>query len=87
MCLTEYDEARTYAELREEALEEGKEEGRVEGRAEGRAEGKAEGREEGTIRTLSQLVSNGLLTTDQAAKTVGVTVSEYLEKAAKFQQS
>ena len=31
MCLTEYDEARTYAELREEALEEGKEEGKEEG--------------------------------------------------------
>ena len=43
MCITEYDEARTLAEEREE------------GREEGRAEGREEGREEGTLEKTPML--------------------------------
>ena len=47
MCITEYDEVRTFSEQREEGRAEGRAEGIAEGRAEGRSEGIAEGRSEG----------------------------------------
>ena len=42
MCITEYDEERTFAEQREEGFEEGVEKGIAKGLAKGRAEGRAE---------------------------------------------
>lgn len=53
MCITEYDEARTFADQKEEGRAEGRAEDIAEGIAEGRKEGKAEGREEerNTIRS------------------------------------
>ncbi len=38
MCITEYDEERTLAEMKEDGRKEGRAEGREEGREEGRAE-------------------------------------------------
>lgn len=69
MFITEYDEARTFAEQ--------KEEGRELGREEGRAEGREEGRAEGTLKTLAGLVRDGLLTISQAAERVNMTVPEF----------
>ena len=70
MCITEYNEARTLMETREE------------GRLEGREEGRAEGRAEGTIRTLMALVKNELLPKEKAASVAGMTVEEFERKAA-----
>ncbi len=61
MCITEYDEERTLAELREEYKEEYKEEGRAEGK----------------LSTLAELVKDGLLTPAQAAERVHMTVPEF----------
>ena len=86
MCITEYNEARTLMETREEGRLEGKAEGRLEGREEGRAEGRLEGREEGraegTIRTLMSLVKSELLPKEKAASVAGMTVEEFERKAA-----
>jgi predicted transposase YdaD len=76
MCITEYDEARTFADQREE----GHAKGLAEGLAEGRAEGRAEGLAEGMIGTLTNLVRRGLLTIKQAADEAGLSVSEFEEK-------
>ena len=65
MFITEYDEARTFAEQREEGREQGLEEGR------------AEGEITGTIKTLKGLVKDGLLTLSQAAERVNMTVPEF----------
>ena len=64
MCITEYDELRTFAEQREE----------------GRIEGKAEGRAEGVLDTLIGLVKKGILTLSQAAEEAHMTVAEFEEK-------
>ena len=72
MCITEYDELRTFAEQREE--------GRIEGKAEGIAEGIAEGRAEGILETLIGLVKKGILTLSQAAEEANMTVPEFEEK-------
>ena len=61
MCITEYDEERTLAELREEYKEEYKEEGRAEGK----------------LDTLAELVKDGLLTPAQAAERVHMSVPEF----------
>ena len=61
MYITEYDEARTFAEQKEE------------GRAEGRAEGKAEGK----LQAFVELVKEGLLSISQAAEKVNMTVPEF----------
>ena len=74
MCITEYNEARTLMETREE--------GRMEGREEGRLEGREEGRAEGTIRTLMSLVKSELLPKEKAASVAGMTVEEFERKAA-----
>ena len=65
MFITEYDEARTFAEQKEEGRELGREEGRAEGRA------------EGTLKTLAGRVRDGLLTISQAAERVNMTVPEF----------
>ena len=72
MCITEYDELRTFAEQREE--------GRIEGIMEGIAKGKKEGIEIGGLSMLVGLVKDGILTTVDAAKRANMTVSEFEEK-------
>ncbi len=69
MFITEYDEARTFAEQ--------KAEGREQGLEEGRAEGRAEGEITGTMKTLKRLVRDGLLTLSQTAERVNMTVPEF----------
>ncbi len=61
MCITEYDEERTFAEQREE----------------GRAEGRAEGRTEGTFATLAELVKDGLISINIAAQKAGMSIEEF----------
>ena len=68
MFITEYDEARTFAEQKEE----GRELGREEGRAEGRAEGK--------LQAFMELVKDGVLSVSQAAEKVHMTVPEFEAK-------
>jgi flagellar biosynthesis/type III secretory pathway protein FliH len=81
MCLTEYDEARTLAEERADGYDDGKadgiELGILTGRREGREEGLKEGETIGLIKTLSGLVSDGILTIEQAASRAGMTVGEF----------
>ena len=97
MCITEYNEAETFtlfgaqkeAKGRAEGEAIGEARGRAEGeaigeargRAEGEAIGEARGRAEEKINTLSELVKNGLLSVEDAAKTAGMSVSEFSEKA------
>ena len=78
MYITEYDEARTFAEQ--------KEEGRAEGRAEGKAEGKAEGMEIGFLKALVSLVKDGILTITDAATRAGMTVAEFENKTKLLEQ-
>ena len=68
-CITEYDEVETFALYGAHK------------EAKGRAKGRAEGRAEERINTLSELVKNGLLSVEDAAKTAGMSVSEFSEKA------
>ena len=72
MCITEYNEEKVFAQQREE--------GRAEGRAEGHAEGKAEGRQEGALEMLIGLVKDGMLSLNDAAKRVNMTVDEFKNK-------
>ena len=65
MCITEYDEARTFAEQREEGKEEGIE----------------EGIEIGGLRMLIGLVKKGVLTLAQAAEEAHMTIAEFEAKA------
>lgn len=59
------------------ALGHAKREGEAIGLKKGREEGRAEGIEEGTISTLIELVKDGLLTVDAAAKRAKMSVSEF----------
>ena len=72
MCITEYDELRTFAEQREE--------GRIEGIMEGMAEGRKEDIEIGGLSMLAGLVKKGILTLAQAAEEAHMTVAEFEEK-------
>ena len=84
MCLTEYDEARTFAEQRSEGIAEGMAKGIAKGRTEGIAEGMIKGRAEGKLLLLIGLVEKGFLTLEQAAKELNVTIEEFKEKASKL---
>ncbi len=64
-CLTEYDEAKTMNQFKEE------------GRAEGLAEGREEGRAEGKTFELLSLVKDGILTSDIAAGRLNISVAEF----------
>ena len=64
MCLTEYNEEETMQMFREEGRIEGKEEGRVEGRIEGR------------FQLIVDLVNDEVLTLEEAATRLGMTVEE-----------
>ncbi len=68
MCITEYDEERTFAEQREEGF------------AEGRAEGRAEGHTEGMLKTLFDLVKDGIIPLSDAARRANMTEAEFEEK-------
>ena len=85
MCLTEYDEARTLAEERADGYEDGFEDGFENGRDKGHAEGHKEGLEEGEIigslKILSNLVTDGILTFEDAAARAGMSVEEFKEKS------
>ena len=54
------------------------------GRQEGRREGRQEGMQLGTYRTLFKLVEDGYLSAEEAAKSEGLTVNEFLEKKKEF---
>ena len=58
--------------------------GRQEGRREGRQEGMQNGIQLGTYRTLFKLVEDGYLSAEEAAKSEGLTVNEFLEKKKEF---
>ena len=81
MFITEYDEARTFAEQKAE----GRAEGRAEGIKEGMAEGIKEGREQGIsigmtkgkLEAFIGLVNDGILTKKQAAEKAKMTVPEF----------
>lgn len=64
MCITEYDEERTFAEQREEGM----------------AEGMAKGMENGFFSALTGLVKKGVLTISQAAEEANMTISEFEAK-------
>lgn len=68
MCITEYDEDKAFAALKAEAREEGIEEGRAEARAEARAE---------VVTLFADLVRERILTLADAAKRIGMSVSEF----------
>ena len=68
MCITEYDEERTFAEQREEGF------------AEGRAEGRAEGHTEGMLKTLFDLVKDGIIPLSDAARRTNMTEAEFEER-------
>ena len=59
MCITEYDEARTFAEQRAEGWEEGIAEGEARGEARGIAKGRAEGLAEGRAEGLAEGEAKG----------------------------
>ena len=68
MCITEYDEARTFAEQREE--------GRAEGRAEGREEGREEGRAEERVLLIRNVMANLKTSADKAMDILGIPAAE-----------
>ena len=65
MCITEYDEEKTLRGRYEEGLEEGIE----------------KGFEKGRIKTLAELVKDGIITIVQAANLAKMTEEEFIEKA------
>lgn len=80
MCITEYDEERTFAEQREEGMAEGMAKGLAEGIAKGMAEGMTKGIENGFFSALAGLVKKGVLTISQAAEEANMTISEFEAK-------
>ncbi len=76
----------TMRSIYDEILQEGEAKGRAEGEAKGRAEGEAKGRAEGEARgilkTLSELVKDGILTLSDAAKRANMTIEEFELEAA-----
>lgn len=73
MVLTEYNEEETMEMLREEARADGREEG-IE---EGREKGIEEGRKEGAMYILISLVKDGLLSIEQAAAKLNISVEQF----------
>ena len=64
---------------KKEARKEGLKEGRTEGRTEGRKEGRKEGKKEGEFSTVYNFIKQGLVTVEQAAKSIGLTKEQLLE--------
>ena len=79
MCLFEYDEKKAMEAEREEGIEEGIEKGRKEGIEEGRKEGRKEGMENAIL----EMVREGFLPIEEAAKKLNITVEEVKEKLKK----
>ena len=79
MCITEYDEQRAFAELKEDA----REDGRKEGRKEGRREGRKEGLEEGKLETALNLLAMGIISKEDIAKATGFTIERIKELAVQ----
>lgn len=65
MCLTEYNEAETMQMFKEEGIE----------------EGLIKGREEGRIIELAALVNDGIITEQEAAGRMNMSVEEFREYA------
>ena len=76
MCITEYDEAKTFALYGAER--------EAKGEAKGRAEGEIKGRAEGTIKTLLRMIKRGLLTEEEAAADANMTAAEFRKLVAQF---
>ena len=68
MCITEYDEERTFAEQREEGF------------AEGRAEGIQVGEENGKLKMLFDFVKDGIIPLSDAARRANMTEAEFEER-------
>ena len=58
--------------------------GRQQGRLEAKQEVIQKGIQLGTYRTLFKLVEDGYLSAEEAAKSVGLTVNEFLEKKKEY---
>ena len=58
--------------------------GRQQGRLEAKQEVIQKGIQLGTYRTLFELVEDGYLSAEEAAKSEGLTVNEFLEKKKEF---
>ena len=58
--------------------------GRQQGRLEAKQEVIQKGIQLGTYRTLFKLVEDGYLSAEEAAKSEGLTVNEFLEKKKEF---
>lgn len=70
MCITEYDEERTFAQQRAEGVEEG------------RIEGRKEGIKEGIIESVKKLIKKGKLSYDEIADNFEIPVEEVRRLAA-----
>ncbi len=77
-CLTEYNQAETLNQFKEE----GREEGLAEGRAEGRKEGLAEGREEGRQEAFGEVTQN--LALYLMSNDVSLTEEDALKEATRM---
>ena len=77
-----------YEQFIEYGRQQGRQEGRLEGRQQGRQEGRLEGiqeaKQEGFFELLFQLVEDGDLSLEKAAKKAGLTVTEFLEKKKEY---
>lgn len=80
MCITEYDEEKTFAQQRAEGVEEG----RIEGRREGRIEGIQEGIKEGIIESVKKFIKKGKLSYDEIADNFEIPVEEVRRLAAQM---
>lgn len=76
MCITEYDEEKTFAEQRQEGIEQG----RKEGIKQGIKQGIEQGIEQGILSTLISLVKDGILTLVEAAKRADMSTAEFEAK-------
>lgn len=63
-----------------QAIRELMEDSRMEGMTEGRLEGRLEGKFEGKLEVLVELVKEGMLKLEEAARRVNLTVEEFQEK-------
>lgn len=77
--------AMTMCKVMDFAMEQGKEQGILEGIKIGRIEGKKEGREEGKYFQLYELAQNGVITMDIAAKSMNLSVEDFLNKLKEFE--
>ena len=74
----EYGSKRHLYMVRRDVKKEGREEGLVEGREEGRKEGHLEGRVEGRRQVLWSLVQKGIISEEEAAKELNLSVEEFV---------